>query len=202
VGGVLVGFWKNDGATVNNQITVQDFAAGQLVATGIFDDNTPPAIRPAGSQWDFLGVAAGEPVYILPSSGVPDTLPYLGFSTEDPSLNIFDDEITISLIGMTGPPGSTFALYTSSSNVPMIGTPLSSSGSVSLEVGDHAHYNWSFSHTGEYELTFRFFAIDGNDDEFEGTTAFAFHIIPEPSGMWLLLAAAVGFLILRRGKMA
>lgn len=41
--------------------------------------------RPASSQWDFLGVGAGEPIYIFPQ-GSYDGRIYLGFGSDDGSI--------------------------------------------------------------------------------------------------------------------
>jgi surface-anchored protein len=200
-GGVFTGWWKNDGATVNGQVTFVDYPAASVWATGLFDETNTP-LRPAGSQWDFLGVAAGEPIYILPSSGIPDTVPYLGFSTEFLSDSDFE-EVTISLTGFDGPSGSTFALYTSSSNIPMqfFQGQILGPGLV-LEPGDHQHFNWSFSHLGFYELTFQFSGIYLlNNEEILGTATYGFWIIPEPStGLLLLLAGGAFCLRQRIGK--
>lgn len=186
--GNLVGYWKNDFATVNGSTSSQpEYDANGLVAVGIFDDATPPLTRPAGSQWDFLGVAAGEPIYILPSSGVPNTLPYLGLSTENPSI-AFLDEITFTLAGFSGPAGSTFNLFTSSSSIFMTGTNATVTGSATLENGDHQHYNWAFSHQGIYELTLSF-ADDTNT--YFGSDTFRFAIVPEPSTTALVVLASL-----------
>jgi surface-anchored protein len=200
-GGVFTGWWKNDGATVDGVVTFVDYPASSIWATGLFDETNTP-LRPAGSQWDFLGVAAGEPVYILPSSGIPDTVPYLGVSTEFLSDSDFE-EITISLTGFAGPSGSTFALYTSSSNIFMqfFGGQILGPGLV-LEAGEHQHYNWSFSHPGFYELTFQFSSTYlPSSEEILGTATYGFSIIPEPSiGLLLLLAGGAFCLRQRLGK--
>jgi len=196
--GSLVGFWKNDAATVNGVTNLQEeFDAGALRAVGIFDSVTPAPLRPPGSQWDFMGVAAGEPIYILPSGGIPNTLPYLGFSTEHTSV-AFMEEITFTLTGFSGPAGSTFNLYTSSSNIWMTGTNSSTTGSITLEVGDHQHYAWAFSHLGVYDLSISF--VDDTGDYF-GSSVFRFEIvpqiIPEPTSAILVLAS-LSWLFARR----
>lgn len=192
----FVGWWKNDGATVNGTVTFGDYLAPQIRAVAVFDEVTPPPIRPAGAQWDFLGVAAGEPVYILPSSGIPSTVPYLGFSTELPSVAVFE-EITISLTGFSGPSGSTFALYSSSSNIPMQFFQGNILGAMlTLEPGNHEHFNWSFSHPGSYTLTFTFSGLLGNATV-SGSADYGFLIVPEPSGLSLLFLGAGLFWLLR-----
>lgn len=190
-GTTFIGWWKNDGATVDGQVTFTDYLADEIYALAIFDANTPPPLRPSGSQWDFLGVAAGEPIYILPASGDPDTIPYLGFSTEMSGLDSFD-EITIMLTDFSGPTGSTFAIYLSPTNIPMqfIGGNIQGPG-ITLDVGDHVHYNWSFSHLGDYTLTFTFSGISGGDP-FSGSADYVFSIVPEPSSLALVWLGLVG----------
>lgn len=199
-GGNLVGFWKNDFATVDGSISsVPAFDAGEIRAVGIFDEATPPLTRPASSQWDFLGVGAGEPIYILPASGSPNTLPFLGFSTEDSSVASFDDIISFQLTGFSGPTGSTFNLYVSSSSIFMTGTSSSLTGpGINLEIGDHQHYNWAFSHMGVYDLTFSYSGELGTTT-YTGSDTFRFEIIPEP-GSSLFVLLGIGYLILRRKR--
>ncbi len=45
-------------------------------------DSTALANRPEAATYDFLGIAAGAPYYLKPSSGNIATVPYLGFSGE------------------------------------------------------------------------------------------------------------------------
>lgn len=173
--GQLVGFWKNVDAIVDGDHATGDFAAEGIRALGIFDSLTPAPLRPAGAQWDFLGVAADEPVYILPSSGIPATLPYLGFTTEHPSVGHFE-EFNLILESVTGPPGFTFALYTSSSNVTMHSDRPPHENILTLEPGEHEHFNWAFSSPGTYDLTFRFEALTGGEVQLVGTDTFRFQI--------------------------
>lgn len=177
--GEPAGYWKNDSATVNGQISADDYPAAGLRALGVFDANTPPDMRPAGEQWDFFGVEANEPIYRLPSSGFPDTLPYLGFSAEHPSVSDFD-EFRITLIDMVGPTNAVFSLYAFSANNPVIrmntldGYP---AGSAIMEIDDHLHFNWAFSHTGVYDLTFLLELLDdGGNVALSGEDVFRFHI--------------------------
>jgi len=175
VDGRLTGFWKNDDATVDGVNVAGDFAAESIRALGVFDASTPAPLRPGGSQWNFLGVAAGEAVYILPSSGIPATLPYLGFSTEHTSVGHFD-AFRIVLESVNGPENATFSLYTSSSNVTMNTQSGPPHGILVMETGDHLHFNWAFSRPGTYDLRFRFEALNGDVIQMTGTETFRFHI--------------------------
>ncbi|MCC5845044.1 MAG: choice-of-anchor M domain-containing protein [Verrucomicrobia bacterium] len=177
--GVLSGYWKNDFAVIEGVIDLTaEFEAHELRAVGIFDSDTPPYIRNSGSQWNFLGVGAGEPFYAFPSGGIPDTLPYLGFSTEHPSVGAYED-FRITLTAMTGPQGGVFSLYTGASNVFMntLNGISPEEDYIDLQVGDHAHYNWAFSLPGTYDLTFLFEVFDAMGTlSHSGSDTFRFHI--------------------------
>lgn len=177
VEGQLVGFWKNDSSEVEGEIDLtEEFAAYEVRALGVFDPKTtPPPSRPAGSQWDFLGVAEGEPIYILPASGIPDTLPYLGFATEHPSVGHFD-EFRIILEAVAGPPGATVSVYTSDTNIVMSSANGPPYGTLLIKTGNHLHYNWAFSRPGTYDLTFRFEALQERDVVLTGSDTFRFQI--------------------------
>jgi hypothetical protein len=184
-GSSLEAFWLNDTAKINGSEIGGNFDAKGLRALGVFDEDTPPLTRPNGEDWDFLGVAAGEPIYILPSSGVPNTVPYLGFSTVDSSLSAFANDFNIEtfrfvLVDMLGPPDGVVTVYTSSSSI-FISTHESTApyGHVGFEIGEHEHYNYAFSQIGTYDLFFRLEALDSADnvlDEFTGETTIRFQI--------------------------
>lgn len=178
-GATLEGFWLNDAATVNGVITSadQNFDEHAIRALGVFDDATPPLIRPVGSQWDFLGMDAGEPLYFFPSGGEPNTLPYLGFSSEDASLpylttNHGVDKFVVTLIDMVGPSGSAFSIFRSASDIRVATTNGFPAGYVELSPGDHEHFNFGFSHIGTYDLVFRLEAISNGQvlHQFTGET--------------------------------
>ncbi len=177
VEGELVGYWKNDFAVIDGQITAPDYPAAGLRALGVFDETTPPLSRPAASAWDFLGVGPGEPIYILPSGGVPNTVPYLGFSTEDPSLSALGaNQYRFTLIDMTGPEDGVFSLFVGSANVPMNTLTGFPAGSLLIQAGDHLHYNWAFSHLGTYDLYMEVEALSGNTVITNTTDMFRFQI--------------------------
>lgn len=177
VDGELAGYWKNDFAVIDGKITAPDYPASGLRALGVFDENTPPLTRPAASQWAFLGVEAAEPIYILPSGGVPNTVPYLGVSTEDTSLSALGaDEYRFTLVHMNGPENGVFSLYTSADNVPMNTLNGFPAGSILIEAGDHLHFNWAFSHPGTYDLYLDFEALTGTTVIMNGSDMFRFQI--------------------------
>jgi hypothetical protein len=126
--------------------------------------------RPAGTQWDFTGVAAGQPLYILPAS--PTTgLPYLGFSAEEHSFDVI-----YSLGTVTG--GNMSAWIQDGFGTP---TPLWSSvspgstvanNSLLIPAGSHSHVFLGFSQQGDFTA--------------------AITAVPEPTSMALAAFGAVG----------
>jgi surface-anchored protein len=180
VDGQLAGYWNNDGAEVDGRISsVPEYPANGIRALAIFDAATPPFSRQAGSSWDFVGVNAGEPIYILPASGKPNTIPYLGWGTESPSLiGRGFDRVRITLIAMTAPTHGVFALFTGTTNVPMKTIDgITAADSITVDLSDHLHYNWSFSQLGTYELTFRFEGLNAsNQVVMTGEDTFRFEI--------------------------
>lgn len=168
--GAMVGFFNNDAARIDGEITLTEVIGNTAIRVlGIFDEATPPLSRSSGSEWDFMGVGPEELIYILPSSGSPNTLPYLGFGAEDPSLNAFQSEnnivrYEITLTAIDGPPGGVFNLYLSPSLIFLSGEVGGAiSGTFNLLPGDHEHYNWAFSHLGTYNLTLRIDAISSDE---------------------------------------
>jgi surface-anchored protein len=70
-------------AAQNFELRVQDSDNGVTHETAeglIYVGAKALVTRPTGSQFDFLGVAAGQPLYVLPSSQNV-SLPYLGFAS-------------------------------------------------------------------------------------------------------------------------
>lgn len=143
-----------------------------------FAGENTKAARPAGAQWDFLGVGAGADYWTLPQFQVPDKN-YIGVGTEeiaagtfasyfesDPRVSAEGAWIRLSLVGVNGP--GDFSAWTSDA----FGEPqewMSSFGGItaadSLFVGEEseAHFNWSFTATGLYEISFQASAFITND---------------------------------------
>jgi surface-anchored protein len=134
--------------------------------------------RPAGSQWDFLGVGEGGPVWILPQYQDP-TLLYLGTNNEgtdpgdllsymatDPRLphDVAVPWIRFSVLAVNGP-GEFSIFSTDSFGTPTVwvdtadnpnghtGAPLDGSDALWMIGGGHVHYNWGFTARGYYDIT-------------------------------------------------
>ena len=128
-----------------------------------------PTNRPAGSEWDFTGVNAGEPLYILPATSTAG-LPYLGFSAED---HPFD--VVYSLGAVTGGAISAWTLT--------VGTPVPywssfnpsltvANNSFTIPAGSHSHVFIGFSQVADYTA--------------------AITAVPEPTSLGLAGAAGLG----------
>ncbi len=124
--------------------------------------------RPSGSAWDPVGVSTGSPFWILPQdsdgAGGANTLglPWFGFGGYDISLGAFDGNVlNVTLTGASRPAGSTFSMWTTgfggSPTFHMTTTDGIGSAdvkSLDLDVANHEHVNWGFSHAGTYDLQF------------------------------------------------
>ncbi|REK17413.1 MAG: hypothetical protein DWQ37_06390 [Planctomycetota bacterium] len=126
--------------------------------------------RPGGAQWDFLGVPAGQQLYILPQNQNPNLL-YLGTASEETPIGTFapytetDPRVTqiapfawqtIQVVAKRGP--GEFSMWQSG----QFGAPtvfvstaeggLTSSDKFFLIEGGHVHYNYGFTQPGFYEI--------------------------------------------------
>ena len=150
------------------------------VARGYIDPIKSARIRPAGSQWDFLGMAASEPLYLLTSTQRPGLL-YLGFGAEHASLDAFQawnpgdparavnsngKWLQVLLTGCRGP--GQFSVYTVVGGQPRIWmatsdgiSPSNTADSLYVPEGGHAHYNFAFSKAGTYQLEIKIRAMQG-----------------------------------------
>ena len=118
--------------------------------------------RPAGSQFDFIGVGSGQPYWRLPKSQNPALL-FLSIGTEELAPADFGSTITWSLISVTGSGGGPApgvfsiwdvddfaALVPLMSSLPGAGTP----NSLVVSAGGHYHYNYGFTAPGLYNVAF------------------------------------------------
>lgn len=121
------------------------------------------ALRPASSQFDFIGVAAGQPFWRLPKTQNPALL-FLSIGTEELNPADFASTITWSLVGVTGTGGGAapgiFSIWDVDdfggvvplmSSSPGAGTP----NSLVVNAGGHYHYNYGFTAPGLYNVEFQ-----------------------------------------------
>lgn len=218
------GHWDFETAYVNGEWephwhnhttdTEVDFADAVLTgnfdgdATGFLagiDDATP---RPAGSQWDFTGAAAGEDLFVFPASDPQPELVYLGTAAEEVDTDIFvGDTITLEFVGIiSAPTGGSFSKYGFVGGQPR--AYFSSEGdnftfadnTIQLNAGSHQHFNWAFTQPGVYELAFNASGTLAADNAFTESGQFTatFNIVPEPASLGLLGFA--GLTLIRRRR--
>lgn len=111
--------------------------------------------RPAGSEFDFLGVAAGEDYYRLPATQNPE-LVYLGIGTEEIEEGTFvGGGLTVTLKAVNGP--GHLSLWRSDILGPVVSWStvdgIAADDAFTILEGSHEHYNWGFSAKGRYEVT-------------------------------------------------
>jgi surface-anchored protein len=136
--------------------------------------------RPSGSQWDFLGVGAGQDVWVLPQTQSSDLL-FLGGSAQEMTPGTFTpwnpqdarlpgvpvSWIQVSLIAVRGP--GHFSLWqTGSFGSPVVWMSTAEGGITASDVvyvpeGGHVHFNWGFSTRGFYEVDIQTTAYLGPD---------------------------------------
>ena len=142
-----------------------EWEAGDL--TMVINPTLSQRTRAAGNQWNFTGVNAGQPFYVLPASEAAG-LPFLGFSAEGKPF-----DITFSLGSVTG--GAISAWTEDGLGQP---TPYWSSttpganGGFTVEAGAHEHMFIGFSQLGDYTA--------------------AITAVPEPASLGLAAAAGLG----------
>ncbi len=110
--------------------------------------DTPPAsfgvrnIRPTHPKWDFLGVAAGEAVWIFQDSSHSSA----GFASTQPE---FSGNLNITLAGVDGPAGGHFSMFSGSTpDIHMQTFNGIGPDDVFSKPPQHSHVNWAFSRKG------------------------------------------------------
>lgn len=164
-------------------------------------------LRPAGSQWDFLGVSAGERIWYLPAANTAG-VPFLGISAEGLGSSAawqgVNPTILFAVVGVTQKPlptsvvsawdfggagGALRVLWSTATN------PVTNA--MNVFVGSHAHYNIGFSHQGTYEVQ-----LQATGTRSDGTvvtsppSTLTFQVVPEPAGLVAVGTAAATLAVL------
>lgn len=178
--------------------------------------------RPTGSQWDFIGVDAGETFYLVPQTQ-QSAIVWPGFASEETtggtlaSYSEVDSRvtataarwITISLLSVQyyGEGTGAFSLWSTGGFGEATVWMSTADGGVTSDdkflflEGGHTHLNWGFGDEGFYEITLQASAYlnDGSmtyvqSDPITFQFGVGTTVIPEPS-TWLLLILGTGFLV-------
>ncbi len=191
----------HDGSTVNGSAIVGDaeFAPGDLTVLVPFITEN----RPAGAQYDFLGVSAGIPVWTLPEVENVNK-PFYGVGSEELDALDFTGQLSLQLLSVVSAPlGGDFSLWQDNGGSPVVRFATSNgvdgSDSFLLTPGGHEHYNWSFTKAGTYELQFKVSGTHNIDGYGEDIQTFTFEVVPEPSKA-LFAGVGFGFVLFRRRR--
>ena len=204
---VDLGVGYDDGALAlhwHDEAGDNEYAPGEAFA---FVPLASSLIRPAGSQWDFTGAAAGGTIYLAPAVQTSGVI-FLGIGSEEITDDLFvGNALTLTLDSVSGP--GEFSLWqTDGFGSPVVGlSTVDEVLSISLTTGGHAHYNWGFTETGLYQLTFTVSGIldDGANTFVSDTATYTFAIgatpVPEPASFAVFGGlVALGFSAARRRR--
>ena len=136
-------------------------------------------LRGNNPNLDFIGVNAGQPVWILPSDAEVPGLLFLGFGTEEIVPGTFKaDSFKLNLLSMSGP--GHFSMWNTDGIGGVVVRMATSDGvgpndSLGLIEGSHGHYNIAFTQRGRYEITLQANASmpDGSPVSATGTYIFS-----------------------------
>jgi len=201
-----------DGSAVPVSLRGTTVAPAEII-TVVPNNQTAPSqnslVRPAGSQWDFLGVPAGERIWYLPATSTTG-VPFLGVSAEGLGSSTnwqgANPAILFAVVGVPQKPlptsvvsawdfggaGGTLRVLWSTAAEPW-------TNAMNTFVGSHAHYNIGFSHQGTYQVQ-----LQATGTLADGTvvtsppTTYTFQVVPEPASLALLAAAGLTGLARRR----
>lgn len=172
------------------------------------------AVRPESPAYDFLGVSAGSPMWVLSqdaASAEERGVLLLGVGAEDVAPADFQGNLTARLVDFGfqpepgGAPSAQFALYTTTG----VGTPtpvwttvdgLSSADAATVVPGTHFDGNWAFTQPGHYQLTVEVSGTLANGTPISGQSTYRFVVKSHASAVSTHLAA--GDIIDARGEWA
>jgi len=182
---------------VDLRIRYQPEATPMLEIVATNDDARPPVDHPAThcvlQAADFARLelpadlpplgAAGDPIWVLPASQREGLL-YLGMSAEGNPFGVFDGPLEIRLLGVDGP-GHFFLWQAELGGLQFWMNSrdgLRPDDAFRQSVGGHSHFDWGFSTSGVYRLTFQAIArrLGETTNIVSDPTVFTFHILPLP----------------------
>ena len=157
---------------------------------------------PNNPDYSFLGTPGVDSVWILPTVQDPNLL-YLGIGSDEilPG-TLTGNQYTFSLVSVSNVNGGKFRLYdVDGFNVPIVvfnsGDGITGADSTTLPTGGHAHFNFSFSAPGQYDIEFKVDGLDGGLPVTQ-TATYTFDVVPEPTSALLLATGALALIGRRR----
>ncbi len=166
-----------------------------IVATN--DDARPPVDHPAtntvlqAAEFARLELpgdlpplgSAGDPIWVLPASQKEGLL-YLGMSAEGNPFGVFDGALEMRLLSVDGP-GHFFLWQAELGGLQFWMNSRDGLGPEDVfrqSVGGHSHFDWGFTTSGVYRLTFQAVArrLGETTNLLSDPTEFTFHILPLP----------------------
>lgn len=206
--------YRFDGSAVPVSLRNTTVAPGDIV-TVVPNNQTAPSqnslLRPAGSQWDFLGVPAGGRIWYLPATSTTG-VPFLGVSAEglgnSANWQGANPTILFAIVDVTQKPlptsvvsawdfggaGGALRVLWSTATDPW-------TNAMNTFVGSHAHYNIGFSHQGTYQVQ-----LQATGTRADGTvvtsppTTYTFEVVPEPATLSLAALGAAAIWAMGRAR--
>lgn len=153
-----------------------------------------PTPSGGGGLAALLGVPDGT---IVSAMGSTTFQPNLGFGTEELDPLDWTTPITIRFnpLASTLPGGAAFGLYTTNSAGTSVvdrffssvsAAATDSDNTLSLNAGDHAHFQWAFTQPGIYDLDFTWTGTHKVDGAISTSATFRVQAVPEPSTIVML----------------
>lgn len=153
-----------------------------------------PTPSGGGGLAALLGVPDGT---IVSAMGSTTFQPNLGFGTEELDPLAWTTPITIRFnpLASTLPGGSAFGLYTTNAAGTIVvdrffstvsAAATDSDNTLSLNAGDHSHYQWAFTQPGIYDLNFSWTGTHVTDGPISTSATFRVQAVPEPSTIVML----------------
>ncbi len=126
--------------------------------------------------FDFLGVDAGAPLYILPELENPALL-FLGVGAEELVEGLLvDDTVTLQLYSVEGP--GQFSMWQSGLTPNVVAATsngIENSDRFQVVAGSHQHFNYAFTAAGMYAITWIATAIDSSTGETTSSGPVTYH---------------------------